>query len=752
MAGLPAVKVNDPQRIFLRRGLRVGLMVPAVYALLLYGVDIPDAALPAAFAVYGTLSLADFGGPLLDRFRAALVLAVAGTVLYAVGALAGASGVVAVLATVVVVFAITLVSVLRGYFGAATTAVLLPWVIAATTLIPLHQIPVKSLGWLFGALVAEIAVVVLWPTHPRSALRDALADVADTAADLVIDLAHDPHSEHAQRRWTDLFEQVQKLHKAYDGRILRPGVGTQRDRSLLLAFDQVHRLRTELHAWLEAPDLRGTATEHRPPAPADLLLADQIAATLRRSAACLRAGRGNTGSAQLELARTAHEEQLVAWSVRHTSTDDPRRFRSDAQAVFHLRITSMAAQVFSVYVQGALNTRNGEVGRRVRPTQVTFVGETLVDPSAGTPVRELFSAQWDWNSPWVRTALRTSIALAMTVLVVHLTGAEYGFWVSMGALVALKGDATGTRRTIVSVFLGTIVGFVLASGVVWLAGDMVWVYWVLLPLMAFLTAFTPGAVSLGVGQASFTVFILVLFGIVHPDTYATGVTRVVDVLMGLAVSLLVSALLWPRGVAPMVRRALHLDAVATGNFFVAAYARLVEGPALHTRLDQARTASGHALTVAGETYDLALTQASAKDAVQVPMWTTVLNCTTQITFAAGVVSVLDHISPVPPTAAAGDAMLALAHHVSADLARYTEPDPRVARLVDEGQGRSQEASLARLDGLLEDDLREVWADTSRPAQDRAAQSLVLVFASAWLAQAFWLTQRMERRYRKSQPV
>ena len=746
-------RVNDPAHILLRRGLRVAVLVPTVFFVCMQVLPAQEAGLPAAFATFSVLAFADFGGPALDRLWANLMLGVIGTVLFTVGALVGWHPVAAVLSTFVVAFVISFGAVLRGYFATATTAVLLPWVLAATTHPDISVLPEKSVGWAAGALVAAVGAAVLWPTHVRSTLRTRMADSLDAAADLVDVLISEPHEEVALLRWQRLAAAVTSLHDAYDGRLVRPGVGTARDRSLMLAFDQLHRLRTVLHAWYDDPGMQVTS--------ADRALAGSICDSLTASAECLRRGYGVTQAEDLAHARAAHENELLAWANGMSSGDDPVEFRHEVDAAFHLRVVSMAAQVTAVYVQGALDSRDRTIGRRAARRShppVTFSGETIIDPARVTPVRELLAAQWTWRSPWLRTALRTGLALALTVLVVQLTGAAYGFWISLGALVALKVDAAGTRKTALSVFVGTLVGFVVATALVWLVGSHVWVFWLVLPVFAFLAAYTPAAVSLAVGQGSFTVFILSLFGIVQPESLGLGVTRVEDVAMGLAVALVVSLVIWPRGITPVVRRTLHLNAMASGQYLVAAYARLVEGPIMAETVHTAREAARHNLTVAGETFDLALAQASPESHAEVPVWATTLNCSSQISFAASVVSVLERVSALPVSSACGDAMLALSHHVSASIATSTSNGANVAGGASETigasgtsgatpppgaqqpPGRDPLASLQRMYRLLDDDLRALWREPA--TGNRGATALALIFAASWLSQSLWMAQRL----------
>lgn len=173
----PVLRVHDPGRTLLRRGLRVGVAAPAVFYLFLNVLDEPAAALPAAFATFSILAFADFGGPMGQRLRANVALGTLGTLLFIVGAYAGGLPWLAIASTFVVVFAISFASILRGYFGAASTAILVPWVLAVTTHVPHHLIATKAIGWAVGALVATAAAALLWHGAPAQPPAPCLGHV-----------------------------------------------------------------------------------------------------------------------------------------------------------------------------------------------------------------------------------------------------------------------------------------------------------------------------------------------------------------------------------------------------------------------------------------------------------------------------------------------------------------------------------------------------------------------------------------------
>ena len=145
-----------------------------------------------------------------------------------------------------------------------------------------------------------------------------------------------------------------------------------------------------------------------------------------------------------------------------------------------------------------------------------------------------------------------AIGLGGAVLLAKALNVEHGFWVVLGTLTVLRSNAIGTRRTAVQALLGTLLGFALASALIGVvAGDTTGL-WIALPVLAFLSAYTPTAVNFVVGQASFTVLVVALFNLVVPEGWRTGLVRVQDIAAGAAISVVVGFVLWPRGAEGVV--------------------------------------------------------------------------------------------------------------------------------------------------------------------------------------------------------
>ena len=160
------------------------------------------------------------------------------------------------------------------------------------------------------------------------------------------------------------------------------------------------------------------------------------------------------------------------------------------------------------------------------------------------------------RSVWFRNSVRGAVALALAVATVEATDVQHGFWVVLGTLSVLRSNALGTGATAVRAVAGTVVGFGVGSLVVVALGSHQELLWAVLPVAVLLAGVAPSAISFAAGQAGFTVAVVIIFDILQPVGASVGLVRVEDVTIGVAVSVVVGLLFWPRGAAAELARAL----------------------------------------------------------------------------------------------------------------------------------------------------------------------------------------------------
>ncbi|MGV1036416.1 MAG: FUSC family protein [Candidatus Nanopelagicales bacterium] len=746
--------MHDPGNLILRRALRVAIVLPLAYIAVRYGLDLPAGAPYAGFGTFVLLAFADFGGPTKDRARAYVLAGLAGLVAIAIGTAASNYFWPSVIVTFVVCTALAYSGVLRGYVAAATTSILLPFVIAVTAPGDLDALWPRLIGFGVAVIFSLVGALVLWPVHIRSDLRAAVSEVLAASAIVVRalwpDVATGPAVDIDQSQ-RDFKDAVHRLHEKYGGQLLRPGSATSRDRALVLLIDELSRLRMFL---LWRPDANNLKM------PGDAALARTTADLLDVCTAAL----GHDGPPPDPLGigdeRERHRQATERWASQELADGNATQVKSALDAGFQLRLVATVTELVAGHSRVA-------VGAPAAAYQPTTVGVVLPTPHKST--WGTLSAQLSGSSPWLRNSLRSGLALTIAVAVAGLAELEHPFWVVLGTMTALRFDAIGTGRTAAQAIVGTTAGFVVGTGVLLLVGDHPVALWILLPIVVFLSGYTPGAISLVVGQASFTVFVIVFYALVAGPSIKTGEIRVVDVGIGLLISLMVSALMWPRGVAARVRKTLADSVHAATAYLVVAYDRLLLGQVAVTQASDARAAAYRAAALSDETFDLALAQ-QGPEKLHANTWAAIANSANQLRTSSELIVFLAEVDRSPvgcPTAA--DAMLACAHLVQArlnsavDRLVSTDYDSSGSLYAEPGFGEGSDTDLTRIgDPFVR--LREVtaacmaeWADRGTVGGDAAeatgdradgegglgAAAISLVWAEDWILHLGWVAHRAE---------
>ncbi len=739
----------DRKRLALRRAIRVAVVAPIGYVIANYGLGLGPAAMLTVFAVFALLALTDFGGRTGPRFWAYILTGFVGTIAIALGTFASYHLVSAIIGTVVFVFVVAFAAVLRGYVATATTALLLPFVIAVTSATPLPDLPATMLAFAVGTVLSAVAAITLWPVHRVDGLRRFLADALRACAHLVqatwalpagaVDDT-DPTSRAARAR--DLMARHAALHNYYDGHLDRPGSASERDRALGQIVEQLDRVSVGL-LWQSSDVVDPSAAD------ADLALA--TAASLRDCADCLASGGASPDAQVLERARMQHLSATEDEAAALLGAGDVDATHAHLDRSFRLRLASLGSEIITTLTPAA-------AGQSITTDQQSlFEGTGL--PIAGVSARESLRRQFTLSSPWFRNSARTSLAVAAAVAVAHIGHFDHGFWVVLGALTALRFDALGTSRTALQAILGTTIGFVAAFVGVSLVGDNVVVYAIAFPLAVFGASYASSAISFVSGQAMFTLFVVVLLGLIDGPSTTVAEVRLIDVAAGLGVSLLVSALMWPRGVYPQVRRTLANSVRSSATYLVATYERLSLGPVVDDLMASESNNARAAVALANETFDLAAS-GRGTSGPDYRHWALASNVSAQVIYSADLIRFLmrtgKSIGMCPDVA---DRVLVCAHVVRAQLSAAADRIASAKTLA--GDGHSADAILSPYrpsrsnttsnDSLerLTDSVRKCFtqlADEADPATvGRSAQTLAVV--EEWISHLMWLSDYLNDAFR-----
>jgi uncharacterized membrane protein YccC len=177
----------------------------------------------------------------------------------------------------------------------------------------------------------------------------------------------------------------------------------------------------------------------------------------------------------------------------------------------------------------------------------------------------------------LRNSLRTGLGLAVAVAVTQVFPIQNGFWVVLGALSVLRSSALTTGTRVLRAVAGTAIGFVIGVVVIELVGVDPTVMWAMLPMVAFGSAFVPEVASFIAGQAAFTMMVLIIFNLIAPTGWSVGLIRIQDVIIGALVGIVVSVLMWPRGVRTRVSKVIDQSFAVGARFLTAAVLRVTRG-------------------------------------------------------------------------------------------------------------------------------------------------------------------------------
>ena len=183
---------------------------------------------------------------------------------------------------------------------------------------------------------------------------------------------------------------------------------------------------------------------------------------------------------------------------------------------------------------------------------------------------------------------------------------QHGFWVVLGAMSVLRSSALTTGTRVVRAVAGTALGFLLGVVFIELMGVDPVVMWTMLPVVAFGSAYVPEVASFVAGQAMFTMMVLIIFNLISPSGWQVGLIRVEDVVVGALVGVVVSLLLWPRGAAARVSRAVRAAVDVGATYLTVAVKRVTRG-ASESANDRV-FALGHDAMTASRTLDDAVRQ------------------------------------------------------------------------------------------------------------------------------------------------
>jgi len=619
---------RDPEHDALRRASRAAVILPLTA---LAGLTAGGGSQTTMFAIFGAVALlivADFPGNRPARTLAYVGLGCNGAVLITVGTVISPMPVAAVLTMFVLGAVVTFTGVLSEIVAAGQRATLMTFVLPVCT--PPGPIGDRLLGWGIAWAIAVPAALWLWPPTHHDELRRHAAQVCRVPAARLCGTADARQLDDAMTALNDNFL----------GADFRPVGLTAGSRALVRVIDDLR--------WLCDRATDDTAVllgAMRAPAVAVLTECAQVLSTSRAD------GR-DRHRADLTTARDAHRR-----AVHGRYHDDVEQILAepDDQQAAALGRKLLQIRTFSACI--------GVIGRVVgvaadadaRPVWARVLGRGL--PATGIADRVLSESQAMANIPSgfvatravvVRNSIRTGLGLAAAAVVVHTFSVQNGFWVVLAASSVLRSSALTTSTRMLRAVSGTVAGFVLGTVVITLLGIHPALLWMLLPVVAFGAAYLPNIVSFTAGQALFTMLVLTIYNLIHPAGWRVGLVRLEDVAAGALVGIVVSLLLWPRGAAAVVHRALDRSRTVGVRYLDAAVRRVTRG-ASEAATDLVHALSHDALA-ASRTVDDAVRQVLSEGGGDTEQRATIVRAANQTVRLRTSADLIADVTPPPLTA------------------------------------------------------------------------------------------------------
>jgi uncharacterized membrane protein YccC len=559
----------------LKSAARVAIVMPAVFAVADKVIANAQVSLMAAFGSFAVLLFVEFSGPVRTRLAAYLGLAVVGTAFITLGTLCSRTPWIGAVVMAAVAFGTLFSGVFSGYIAAATTGVILTFVLPVNIAAPNSAIPDRLEGWGLAVAAGICAVMLLWPPRGRSDVQRATAETLRAVADCLDDGGRS--DEIAGRA----LAAVDALGRRFLGSQHRPTGPTGPMAALASLPDELDWLLSFVTPSDELPPL-----ELAQPEEAEAMAA--AAALLRAGASRLEGADEQLDFDRLDAARDGMAQALVRRIPGEPDLDS-------LEQPFRIRVATYAARQVAGYTLVATGADAPELDHRdlVQPLEA----RTRLEAT-----EQLAAEHASVGSVWFQNSVRGAAGLALAVYIAQRTGVQHGFWVVLGTLSVLRSNALGTGWSIITALAGTAVGIVIGALLVIGIGTHEAVLWGVLPVALLLAAYAPRAISFAAGQAGFTVVLFILFNIIQPVGWRVGVVRVEDVAIGFAISLGVGLLFWPRGAAALLREGLA-DAYARGiDYFVVMTRDLIEGSDEAARAARVADAAIHRLDDAFRQY------------------------------------------------------------------------------------------------------------------------------------------------------
>lgn len=567
--------IRTPQNPFVRSGIRLAAGMVIVDFICVVILDNGPGALMASFAVMILLFFLDFEGGARQRLSAYGAASLVGLVALLIGVYAAPITWVAIVVTLPVSFAFAYARVLKGFIARCAVGLQLAYFLPA--MLPANPADVWRYvgGWILGCVIAALCALVILPRQRLTLTRKALADWCRAAAKLTRLYAAGSSNGEGRAALSSAFDEIQAMTV---GSPTRPGALTHRLRALLQMV-QYANSSTNLAISVKElqPDVHVT------------LLADASATTFDSCAQILVSEEAKPDSINMDALRDKDLRSAQEWCAKGLASDPAKTF-DELRNHYPVRLIAILAAVMQWL---ALRSRGSE-------TPMPALGAI----ESSSPL-ELLRVNLRFSSPWFRNALRVSIAAAIAVGIAQAMGLKHGFWVVLATLSILQLSFTSpqTNRLALRMIAGNVAGITVGFLIIVLVPNEIAFFFVL-AIGAFVVKYVQSR-SLMISQFAFTPFAIVNLSLLTwPPSTDTVLDRIIDVLVGLAVAIVLTFVIFPRGISTLITSTGQM-AMTSMQAYLDSVLDALTGRSKGEDIESRRASAQHALLAYADTLDAA---------------------------------------------------------------------------------------------------------------------------------------------------
>ena len=567
--------IRTPQNPFVRSGIRLAAGMVIVDFICVVILDNGPGALMASFAVMILLFFLDFEGGARQRLSAYGAASLVGLVALLIGVYAAPITWVAIVVTLPVSFAFAYARVLKGFIARCAVGLQLAYFLPA--MLPANPADVWRYvgGWILGCVIAALCALVILPRQRLTLTRKALADWCRAAGKLTQFYAVGSTSGEGRAALKSAFDEIQAMTV---GSPTRPGALTHRLRALL---QMVQYANSSTNLALSIKDLQPDSHVK--------LLADASATTFDSCATILVSETAKPDSIDMDSLRDQDLTNAQEWCAQGLASDPAKTF-DELRNHYPVRLIAILAAVMQWL---ALRSRGTE-------TPMPALGAI----ESSSPL-ELLRVNLRFSSPWFRNALRVSIAAAIAVGIAQAMGLKHGFWVVLATLSILQLSFTSpqTNRLALRMIAGNVAGITVGFIIIVLVPNEI-AFFVVLAIGAFVVKYVQSR-SLMISQFAFTPFAIVNLSLLTwPPSTDTVLDRITDVLVGLAVAIVLTFVIFPRGISTLITSTGQV-AMTSMQAYLDSVLDALTGRSKGEDIESRRASAQHALLAYADTLDAA---------------------------------------------------------------------------------------------------------------------------------------------------